>query len=138
LSPASSEILSEKRSLVFYDELKSSWDKKLYIEVCTQEARRGIGWWEMGIWRLKGVRGNTEQEMCPMCNKEGWSHTLRCAETRSWGEELVDKRFTSTEPEIGMRRVATFKDNDKLQKVGLYLSKYKDKWKRSVMKYEEE
>jgi hypothetical protein len=30
------------------------------------------------------------------------------------------------------------KDNDKQQKVGLYLSKYKEKWKRSVMKYEEE
>jgi hypothetical protein len=58
-------------------------------------------------------------------------------ETRSWREELVDKRFTSTEPEIGMR-IATIKDNDKLQKVGLYLSKYKEKWKRSVMKYEEE
>jgi hypothetical protein len=96
--------------------LKSSWENKLYIEVCTQEARRGIGWWEMGIWRLKGVRGNTEQGICPVCNKEGWSHILRCSETRSWREELVDKRFTSTEPEIGIRRVATSKDNDKLQK----------------------
>jgi predicted RNA-binding Zn-ribbon protein involved in translation (DUF1610 family) len=47
---------------------------------------------KMGIWRLRGVRGNTEQEMCPMCNKEeGWSHILRCEETRNWGEELVDK-----------------------------------------------
>jgi hypothetical protein len=119
--------------------LKSNWEKKLYIEVCTQEARRSIGWWKMGIWRLKGVRGNTEQVMCPMCNKEeGWSHILRCAETRSWREELVEKRFTSTEPEIGMRRITTIKDNDKLQKAGLYLSKYKEKWKISVMKYEEE
>jgi hypothetical protein len=116
--------------------LKSSWGKKLYIEVCTQEARRGIGWWKMGIWRLKGVRGHTEQGICPMCNKEGWSHILRCEKTRSWREELVDKRFTSIEPEIGMRRIDTIKD-DKLQKVGLYLSKYKEKWKRSVMKYEE-
>jgi hypothetical protein len=33
--------MREKWSLVFYNELKSSWDKKLYIEVCTQEARRG-------------------------------------------------------------------------------------------------
>jgi hypothetical protein len=49
--------------------------------------------------------------MCPMCNKEGgWSHILRCVETRSWREELVDKRFTSIEPEIGMRRIATIKD----------------------------
>jgi uncharacterized protein YprB with RNaseH-like and TPR domain len=93
----------------------------------------------MGIWRSKGLRGNTEQGMCPMCNtEEGWSHILRCAETRSWREELVDKRFTSIEPEIGIRRIATIKDNDKQQKGGLYLRKYKEKWKRSVMKYKEE
>jgi uncharacterized protein YprB with RNaseH-like and TPR domain len=77
--------------------------------------------------------------MCPLCNKEeGWSHILRCEKTRSWREELVDKRFINIEPEIGIRRIATSKDNDKLQKVGLYLSKYKEKWKRSVMKYEKE
>jgi hypothetical protein len=131
--------MKEKRSLVFYNELKISWEKKLYIEACTQEARRGKGWWKMGIWRLRGVRGNTEQGMCPMCNKEeGWSHILRCEETRSWTEAFVDKRFTSIEPETGMRRIATIKDNDKLQKVGLYLSKCKEKLKRSVMNYEEE
>jgi hypothetical protein len=62
--------MREKRSLTFYNELKSVWGEKMYIEVCTQEARRGIGWWKMGIWRLKCVRGNTEQGMCPMCNKE--------------------------------------------------------------------
>jgi uncharacterized protein YprB with RNaseH-like and TPR domain len=74
-----------------------------------------------------------------MCNKEeGWSHILRFEETRSWREELVDKRFTSIEPEIGMRKTATIKDYDKLQNVGLYLSKYKEKWERSVMNYEEE
>jgi hypothetical protein len=74
----------------------------------------------MGIWRLKGVRRNTEQGMCPMCNKEeGWSHILRCKETRSWREDLVDKRFTSIEPEIEIRIIATINDNDKLQKHNL-------------------
>jgi hypothetical protein len=66
------------------------------------------------------------------------STVSRCEETRSWREEFVDKRFTSIDPEIGIRRVVTSKDNDKLQKIGLYLSKYKEKWKRSVKKYEEE
>jgi hypothetical protein len=120
--------------------LKNSWEKKLYIEVCTQEAKRGIGWCKMGIWRLKGVRGNIEQGMCPMCNKEeGWSNILlKCVETKSWREDLVDKRFTSVEPEIGIRRIVTRKDNNKLQKFGSYLSMYKEKWKRAVMKYDEE
>jgi hypothetical protein len=58
--------------------------KWILIGAPIPEARRRIGWWKMGIWRLKGVRGNTEQGMCPMCNKEeGWSHILRCEETRS-------------------------------------------------------
>jgi hypothetical protein len=55
---------------------------------------------------------------------------------RSWREELVDKIFTSIDPEIGIRIVRN-KNNDKLHKNGLYLSKYKEKWKRSVKKNEE-
>jgi hypothetical protein len=102
-------------------------------------ARRGIGWWKMGIWRLKGVRGNIEQGMCPMCNKEeGWSHMLRCDETKSWRENMVDKRFPSIEPEIGIRRVEASKDNDKLQKFRLYFNMYEEKWKRALMKYDGE
>jgi hypothetical protein len=94
---------------------------KLYIELCTQEDRRGIGWWKMGIWILKGVKGNTEQGMCPICNKEdGWSHTLRCGGTRSWREELVDKRFASIEPEIGMRRTATIKEDDTAKRWAIF------------------
>jgi hypothetical protein len=38
----------------------------------------------------------------------------------------------------GMRRVATSKDKEKLQKFGLYLNMYKEKWKRAMIKYEEE
>jgi hypothetical protein len=92
----------------------------------------------MGIWRLNDVRGNTEQGMCPMCNKEkGSSHILGCEKIRSWREELVDKIFTSIEPEIEIRRIATIKYNDKLQKTAIYLSIYREKWKRSMRKYEE-
>jgi hypothetical protein len=114
--------------------------KKLCIEVkvCIQGTRKGIGWWKMGNWRLKGARENTEQGMCPMCSEEErWNRILRCKEIINWREGPVDKRFTSTEPQIRIRRIATIKGKDKLEKVQLYLSKYKKKWKRSVMKYEE-
>jgi hypothetical protein len=63
-----------------------------------------------------------------MCNKEeGWSHIFRCDETKSWRNDLVHKRFTSVDPEIGTRRVATNKDKDKLKIIGLYLIIYKEK-----------
>jgi hypothetical protein len=63
-----------------------------------------------------------------MCSKEeGWSHIFRCDETKSWRNDLVDKRFTGVDPEIGIRSVAKNKDKDKLKKSGLYLNMYKEK-----------
>jgi hypothetical protein len=41
----------------------------------------------MCIWKLKGVRGNIEQGICPMCSKEeDWSHIFRCDETKKLEE----------------------------------------------------
>jgi hypothetical protein len=42
--------------LALYNELKSTWERENYIEVCPFEERRGIGWQKMDIWRLKGMR----------------------------------------------------------------------------------
>jgi hypothetical protein len=118
--------------------LKSNWEKELYIEIYTQEARRGIGWWKMGIWRLKCARGNTNKGMCRICSKEeGWSHILRCEGTRRWRDKLVEARFTITDPEIEIRKIFTNKNKDKLQKIGLYLNRYKEKWERLVKKCED-
>jgi hypothetical protein len=35
--------MREKRSLAFYYELESNWEKELCIDVCTHEASRGTG-----------------------------------------------------------------------------------------------
>jgi hypothetical protein len=65
--------------------------EEILKEVCTQETGRGIGSRKMGIWKLKSVRRNIEQGICPLCNKEeGWSQILRCDETKSWRKDLVD------------------------------------------------
>jgi hypothetical protein len=121
------------------NKLKSDWEKELYMEVCTCETRRGIRWWKMGIWRSKGVRGNIEQGMCPICSEEeGWRHLFRCEGTRRGRDELVDKGFTSTDPENAIRRIVENKNKEKLQKIGLFLSQYEEKWKRSAKKYEDE
>jgi hypothetical protein len=96
--------------------------------VCIHEAKRGVGWWKTGDWRLKGIRENTDQVMCPICGKEEeWSHILRCKGTISWRDDLVDGRFRSVDPDIGIRRTYAYKNKDKLQKIGLYLRKYKEK-----------
>jgi hypothetical protein len=61
----------DKGLLALYNRLKNSWERENYIEVCTFEERRGTVWWKMGIWRLKGMRGNNNQGICPVCRKEG-------------------------------------------------------------------
>lgn len=74
----------------------------------------------MGVRRLKSVSGNIrDQGMCPMCNTEDdRSHVLGCEKRRCWKEELADKRFTSINSEIGIRRVAANEDDVILQKLG--------------------
>jgi hypothetical protein len=71
------------------------------------------------LWEIQN------REYALYSKEEGWSHIFRCDETKSWRNDLVDKRFTSVDPEIGIRRVATNKDKDKLYKFGLYLNIYK-------------
>jgi hypothetical protein len=60
--------MREKRSLTLYNELKSSWEREKYIDICTFDERKGIGWRKMDIWRLKGMRGNIDKGVC---RKEG-------------------------------------------------------------------
>jgi hypothetical protein len=70
--------------------------RRIHIEVSTQEAVTGIECWNMGIWRLKDMRGNTEQGNVPLCIKEeGWNHILRCEETRSWREGVYRQKIHS-------------------------------------------
>jgi hypothetical protein len=55
-----------------------------------------------------------------MCNEEeGWRQILWWEETKTWKEELVGTSCKTDEPEVGIRRTATNKGNDKLQKTVL-------------------
>jgi hypothetical protein len=79
--------MREKGSLSLTNELKSSWEREKYIDICTFEEGKGIGWWKMGIWRLKGMRGNIVKGVYPVCRKEGGSHILQCEGTRVWRDD---------------------------------------------------
>jgi hypothetical protein len=93
----------EKISLALYNELKSSWEREKYIDICTFAERKGIGRWKMGIWRLKGMRGNIDKGVCPVCRKEGaGSHVLQCEDTRVWRNRWLERKFTTIHTEIGI------------------------------------
>jgi hypothetical protein len=45
---------------------------------------------------------------------------VRCEGTESWRDELIGKRFTSIDSEIGIRRVLSNKNKEMRPKTGLY------------------
>jgi hypothetical protein len=97
--------MREKVSLALYNEMKSCWEKEKYIDICTFQERKGTGWWKMGSWRLKGMRGITDKGICPVCRKEeGGSHILQCEGTRVWRDRWLERKFTSVHPEIGIKK----------------------------------
>jgi hypothetical protein len=53
-------------------------------------------------------------------------------------EELANKRFTSIDPEIRIRGIIANVSKDNRQKIGLYVSRYKEKWETLVKEYEDE
>jgi hypothetical protein len=80
--------------------------------VCTELYRSGIIRWKTGVWRLQGVRGNTEQGTCPICGEEeGWSHTLRCEGRKICRDDIPGKRFRNIEAEIGVRKMVRISSN---------------------------
>jgi hypothetical protein len=86
--------LSEKISLVFYQEMKQEWGREEYIDCCNRNDRRGMAWWSLGIWKLRGSRKGVEIGTCPLClGKEDTKHILlECPETKDWRMEMLCKR----------------------------------------------
>jgi hypothetical protein len=105
--------------------LKSSWEREKYIDICAFEGKKGVGWWKMGIWRLKRMRGNTDKGVCPVCMKEGGgSHILQREGTRVWRDRWLEIKFTR---EIGIKKIASYKTRDNWTKTEKYLIEYKQK-----------
>jgi hypothetical protein len=55
----------------------------MYRKFCTGKTRRGIIPWKIGVLKLKGFKGNSEQQICLIYSEvEYWNHILRCEGTR--------------------------------------------------------
>jgi hypothetical protein len=62
--------IKEKRSLIFYSEMKQEWAREEYIGCCTRNGRSGLAWFKTGIWKLRGIRKGFEKGRCPLCSEE--------------------------------------------------------------------
>jgi hypothetical protein len=57
--------LREKRSLIFYCEMKLLWAGEEYVTCCSRKDRSGTAWFEVGAWKLRGTRKGLENVRCP-------------------------------------------------------------------------
>jgi hypothetical protein len=76
--------MREKRSLIFYCEVKLEWAKEEYTVCCATNERSGLSRFETGIWNLGGTRKGFEKGRCPVCSEdEDALHILlKCSETK--------------------------------------------------------
>jgi hypothetical protein len=66
--------LCEKISLVFYQEMKQECGTEEYIDCSNRTERRGLAWWRLGIWKLRGIGRVWKKERVPMF-REGRDQT---------------------------------------------------------------
>jgi hypothetical protein len=83
--------LSEKRSLIFYRDMKLLWDRGDYVMCGSMNDRMGIAWFGAGIWKLRGIRKCLETGRCRLYNgeKDAIHVLLKCPETRRLREHLL-------------------------------------------------
>jgi hypothetical protein len=54
--------------------------------------RRGLGWWKMGNWRLRRMKGNIDQGICPVCRKEDGVTSSNAKKEQEIGERNCWKK----------------------------------------------
>jgi len=58
--------MSEKDSIVFYQDMKHSWGRDKYIEMLHRGGKNGIAWLQALVWKFRGFIGGTSKGSCPL------------------------------------------------------------------------
>jgi hypothetical protein len=48
--------MSEKMSLVLYQEMKQKWGREEYVEFCSRNEINGLSRMKAAVWKLRGIR----------------------------------------------------------------------------------
>ena len=101
---------SEKNSLTLHREMNISWGKNPYVEGCSRKGRSGIAWLLAAVWKLKGVRQNTDRGRCILClGAEGVKYVLLdCSETRSFRIKCLNDEWLNANKEVAYRKIMTY------------------------------
>jgi hypothetical protein len=130
--------LSEKRSLIFYRDMKFLWDREDYVMCVSRNDRMGIAWFRAGIWKLRGIRKGLEIRRCPLCNgEEDAIHTLlKCSETRRLREHLLSRKWQIINEELAYKKIINCTNTVELSNSGRYLCRTKCKWESRIKEFE--
>jgi hypothetical protein len=81
--------------------MKQECDREEHVDCCNSNERRGMVWWRLGIWKLRGSRKGVEKGTCPLClGKEYTKHILlECPGTKNWRTEMC-KRWLDINEEV--------------------------------------
>jgi len=58
--------MSEKNSIVFYQDMKRGWGRDKYIECCTRQGKNGVAWLQAVVWKFGGFIGGTSKGSCSL------------------------------------------------------------------------
>jgi hypothetical protein len=126
--------IKEKRSLIFYSEMKQEWAREKYISCCRRIERSGLAWFKTGIWKLRGMRKGSEKGRCPVrSEEEDPIHILlKLSETRMWREQFLSRKWKSLNEWIVFKKIINCTNSIELINIGSYLYKIKLKWENKI------
>jgi hypothetical protein len=103
--------------------MKQEWGREEYINCCNSNERRGMTWWRLGIWKLRGSRKGVEKGTRPLClGTEGTKHILlECPETKYWRMEMLCKRWMDINEEVAYRKILSCTNEMTVKKYGKIL-----------------
>jgi hypothetical protein len=101
------ENLREKRSLIFYCDMKLLWAREDYVTCCSRKDRSRREWFRAGTGKLRETRKGLENGRCPLCNEEedAVHIPLKCPETRRLGEDLLSCKWQTINEETAYKKV---------------------------------
>jgi hypothetical protein len=81
--------------------------KEDYIVQCNRKKRSGLVWFQMGIWKLKGLRGGVERGTCSLsqCGENAIHTLLNCKETNRWREKYLNKKWLQMNNEVAFNKL---------------------------------
>jgi hypothetical protein len=107
--------LSEKRSLIFYRDMKLLWDKEHYVMCGSRNDRMGIAWFRASIWKWRGIRKGLEIGRCP---------------------QFLSRKWQIINEELGYKKIINCTNTVELRNLGRYLYKIKCKWENRIKEFQ--